>query len=74
MHVVVMVQWRERSVELKVDDDGRGAAAQTDERGHGLVGMRERANVFGGTLVAGPKVGGGFRVHLTLPLPQVTTG
>lgn len=74
VHVVVMVRWQDGAVELKVDDDGRGAAAQSDERGHGLVGMRERAAVFGGTLVAGPRAGGGFRVHLTLPLPRAANG
>lgn len=72
VHVTVMVRWQEGAVELKVDDDGRGAAAQSDDRGHGLVGMRERATVFGGTLVAGPRAGGGFRVHLTLPLPRIS--
>ena len=37
--------------------------------GHGLVGMRERAVAFGGTVEAGPSVGGGFRVHATVPHP-----
>jgi signal transduction histidine kinase len=36
--------------------------------GHGLRGMRERASALGGTLTVGPKPGGGFRVHATLPL------
>ncbi|HEU4346726.1 MAG TPA: histidine kinase [Actinoplanes sp.] len=37
--------------------------------GHGLVGMRERAELLGGTLVAGPDEGGGYRVEATLPFP-----
>ena len=37
--------------------------------GHGLVGMSERAAAFGGTVEAGPSVGGGFRVHATVPHP-----
>lgn len=36
--------------------------------GHGLVGMRERAQLFGGSLEAGPTAEGGFRVHAVLPL------
>ena len=44
-----------------------GGAAQA-VGGHGLVGMRERAAVFGGTLEAGPSSDGGFRVQVRLPL------
>lgn len=55
-------------VRVEVDDDGRGAAAASDGRGHGLVGMRERTTVHGGTLEAGPAPGGGFAVSARLPL------
>ena len=37
--------------------------------GHGIVGMRERAAMFGGTLEAAPQSGGGFRVTANLPIP-----
>ncbi|OKL54603.1 hypothetical protein BSZ39_03115 [Bowdeniella nasicola] len=67
--VTVVMQWLNSSVELKVDDDGRGAGALSDGKGQGLVGMRERAGIFGGSLSAGPRQGGGFRVHLQLPVP-----
>ena len=64
----VMLRYSDADVILQVDDDGRGAAAFSDGAGSGIVGMRERAALFGGTLHAGPKTTGGFRVKLTLPL------
>jgi signal transduction histidine kinase len=57
-----------RDVEVEVRDDGRGAAAGSDGRGLGVVGMRERATAHGGTLEAGPVTGGGFAVSARLPL------
>ena len=68
--VTVAVRWTPSTVELEVLDDGRGAAATGEhDPGFGLRGMRERANLYGGTLETGPRAGGGFRVHLELPLP-----
>src|SRR5215218_7957852 len=59
---------------IEVLNDGRGAvvmpgsgAAQDSARGHGIVGMRERARLLGGTLDAGPRPGGGFGVVAHLP-------
>jgi signal transduction histidine kinase len=51
---------------IEVVDDGRGATGE-GARGHGLVGMRERALLLGGTLDARPRPGGGFRVIAHLP-------
>lgn len=54
---------------VTVDDDGRGVSTFAhDRQGYGLVGMRERANVVGGSLTTGPRPGGGFRVQATLPI------
>lgn len=55
------------ALELDVLDDGR-AAPTNGIGGHGLLGMRERAALLGGTLEAGPHPGGGYRVHARLPL------
>jgi signal transduction histidine kinase len=68
---VVTERWLADRIELTVDDDGRGAAADDDGEGHGLLGMRERAEMLGGALRAGPGPTGGFRVAATVPLPLV---
>ncbi|KQS71864.1 sensor histidine kinase [Modestobacter sp. Leaf380] len=66
----VRLQWRAQALELSVLDDGRGASAATDGAGNGVLGMRERAQLHGGRLEAGPRHGGGFGVHAVLPYRQ----
>lgn len=63
----VRVRYGDSEVEVEVTDDGRGIAAPATNGGHGLMGMRERVAVWGGTLDVGPCVGGGFHVHAVLP-------
>ncbi|MFF9120515.1 sensor histidine kinase [Streptomyces massasporeus] len=64
-----------RGLTIEVLDDGRGAAVQSVSDtaregmgGHGIVGMRERALLLGGSLDAGPRPGGGFRLTAHLPV------
>jgi signal transduction histidine kinase len=67
-HVGISVRYDERALELEIVDDGPGhRASQRDGGAHGLMGMRERAILFGGELDAAPRRGGGFRVHARLP-------
>src|SRR5690606_40757464 len=62
-------QWAPQRLVHQVDDDGRGAAAAPGGAGHGVLGMRERAAMLGGTLVASPRAGGGYRVRAEIPVP-----
>jgi signal transduction histidine kinase len=63
----VTLRFSQDEVAVVVTDDGRATQKAGDGQGHGLVGMRERVELFGGTVTAGPKPGGGFRVVATLP-------
>ncbi|BDM68699.1 two-component sensor histidine kinase [Streptomyces nigrescens] len=59
-------------LEIRVDDDGpaTSTAGEPAGGGNGLVGMRERAAALGGTVEAGPRPDGGFRVRSRIPLPD----
>ncbi len=63
----VRIEYGDREVTVQVDDDGRGAPLG-DDGGNGIRGMQERAIALGGTLTAGPRQEGGFRVRALLPL------
>jgi signal transduction histidine kinase len=62
----VCVRYDADALELEVADDGVGA--DSTDGGRGLVGMRERAALFGGDVAAGARPGGGFAVRAHLPL------
>jgi signal transduction histidine kinase len=63
----VQLRYGQNALELEVGNDG-ATALVGDGRGHGLHGMRQRAEVCGGTLDAGPRPGGGFQVRASLPV------
>ena len=61
-------------LEILVDDDGAGTSS-TEGTGHGLSGMRERVEMYGGHLDVGPRGdGGGWRVRVELPVSQEAAG
>ncbi|MFI9048807.1 sensor histidine kinase [Streptomyces sp. NPDC053427] len=66
----VLLRYPPGALEIQVDDDGpaTSAAAEPAGGGNGLVGMRERAAALGGTVEAGPRRDGGFRVRARIPL------
>ena len=63
----VSISYRPEALEIKVADDGQESAAARPG-GHGLTGMRERVALYGGRLDAARGPGGGFVVHVTLPV------
>jgi signal transduction histidine kinase len=73
----VLLRYGDADLEIEVDDDGpagaasgacgNGRGARGAATGNGLTGMAERARALGGSLDAGPRPGGGFRVLAKLP-------
>jgi signal transduction histidine kinase len=70
-HARVVIGYEPSVVRIEVVDDGRGVNGRASEGGHGLMGMRERVSVYGGSFDAGPAPGGGFRVAVRLPYGDV---
>ena len=70
-NATVLVEYRTHDLRIRVSNDGptvlHGASS-----GHGLIGMRERVELAGGLLHAGPVEGGRFRVEARLPLKQAS--
>jgi signal transduction histidine kinase len=69
----VTVAYQEDTLTLEVTDNGRGGAASGDASelpvaGNGIIGMRERAAMYGGQVRAAPRPGGGFQVTARFPL------
>jgi signal transduction histidine kinase len=64
--VTVILRYEQNRLIVTVTDDGRTSTTGGTE-GHGLIGMAERAKLYGGTLSTGPRTGGGFEVVLSVP-------
>jgi signal transduction histidine kinase len=64
----VVVAYGDRTLELDIADNGQGGTP--DGSGHGIVGLRERVALFGGSFDAGGREGGGFAVRARLPLEE----
>lgn len=62
-------RWDDGGLSLTIADNGRGASSGLDGHapGYGLIGMRERVQAVDGTVSAGPGIGGGFVVSVTVP-------
>jgi signal transduction histidine kinase len=70
----VILGYREHELKVEILDEGTGAAPREDEEaGHGLVGMRERVALYGGTLEAGPRLEQGYAVRAWLPCESGVT-
>ncbi|GAA3438804.1 histidine kinase [Kutzneria kofuensis] len=63
--VTVVLRYAVDELIIEVADDGSGGVATTG--GHGILGMRERVALYGGSLTAGPEPDGGFLVRAVLP-------
>ena len=68
----VVIRYRAGALELDVVDDGHGRTASRNGSGQGLIGMRERVALYGGTLEAGIRDGGGYAVRARLPFGDDT--
>jgi signal transduction histidine kinase len=66
--VEVVMHYNASTLELVVLDEGQDTISRDNGSGHGLVGMRERVGLYGGTLETGRRDGGGFAVRVRLPL------
>lgn len=67
----VALRWGDHALELFVSDDGPGNLVDQSGpagAGHGIVGMRERVALHGGTVEVGSAAGGGFAVRASIPL------
>jgi signal transduction histidine kinase len=68
-HADVTVRYRPDELELEVADDGKGPTT-ANGHGHGLVGIRERVNIYGGEMSAGAAPAGGFTLSARLPVDR----
>ncbi len=67
--VDVTIRYSDHHLEVTIVDDGK-AIAPSNSGGHGLVGMRERVELYSGTLHTGQRPEGGYEVRVALPLGE----
>ena len=68
----VRVDYGSDRLSIEVTDTGGTRPASADAgRGRGLIGLRERLALYGGTLDAGPRIRGGYRLEAVIPLASV---
>jgi signal transduction histidine kinase len=67
---VVRIAYETHTLVVEVTDDGSGAATTLSAvgSGNGLIGMRERVEIYGGQFTSGPRHGGGYSVRAVLPI------
>jgi signal transduction histidine kinase len=70
--VQIVLVYEAGAVEVEVTDDGEGLDQGDGAPGYGLAGMRERVELYGGTLEVGRRNGGGFAVKARLPVHAVS--
>jgi signal transduction histidine kinase len=70
--VSVALLYDKRELGIEVLNDGGSGAKESGGGGRGLIGMRERVELFGGSLTVGPRHAGGFGVQAKLPTPAQT--
>jgi len=72
--VAITLAWSDGKLGVEVVDQGSAAAVGADGAGHGLIGMRERALMYGGRIEAGRAPQGGYRVRAELPIERRVEG
>src|SRR4051812_18092019 len=68
----VLVRYSPGRLDVQVEDNGRGLSSQRSNGGHGLMGIRERVALYGGTVELDPVPTGGVRLAVSLPLKEAT--
>ncbi len=66
-HAEVTLRFLPSTLEIEVADDGSRRDVASSSPGRGLMGMRERVALYGGSMSSGPRPQGGFAVHVRLP-------
>ena len=71
-HARVLLRYDHHDLQIEVADDGRGPPQGDAPLGHGLIGMRERVALFGGSLETEAHPAGGFLIRARIPLAEAT--